>query len=101
MKKFIKTSYFQIIFFIFSIIYFKKFKRYEWLINKNINLILKIKLSKVKYFLRNKDIDNKYFFFWDGDWHKKKIDIRKYNKYNLNYRSVYQLFRKKNKLQKN
>ena len=59
------------------------------------NLIVKIRLSHIKYFLPNKYIYSKKYFIWRGNYFKKKKLIKYYNKYNLNYNSVFQVSKKK------
>ena len=54
---------------------------------------IKIDLDKVKYFLELKNTLNRHNFLWDGDWDKKKIEITKYRKFNINYNSVFQIYK--------
>ena len=60
-----------------------------------INIVKKIKLSHIKYFLPTKHIYSKRYFIWNSNWYKKKISIKKYKNYNLNYYSVFQIFNEK------
>ncbi len=61
---------------------------------KKFFLIIKINTNQIKYFLRNKDFENKNFLL-KGNWDKKKLPIVQYKNYNKNYFSVYQIFKHK------
>ena len=36
---------------------------------------------------------NRQNFLWKGDWDEKKIEIEKYRKFNINYKSVFQIYK--------
>ncbi len=61
----------------------------------NVNIIKKVKLSQIRYFLPTKYIYSQKYFIWQGNWSKKKLSINEYRKYNLNYNSVFQIFKNK------
>ena len=60
--------------------------------SSNVNIITKVKLSKIKYFLPNKYINNKKLFFLKKNCFKKKRLLNQYSKYNKNYKSIFQIF---------
>ena len=59
-----------------------------------------VNISDIKFFLQSKDIVSKDFFLLKGSWDKKKLSIQKYKKYNVNYRSVFQIFEQKKNFSK-
>jgi len=70
-------------------------KKFIYMPSYNVNIIQKIKLSHIKSFLPNKYIPNKRLYIWTNNWFKKKLSIKKYKNYNLNYNSVFQIFDEK------
>jgi len=60
---------------------------------KEILIILKINLDQIKYFIKNKDFNKNKSFYLNGNWDKKKIELKYYNKFNINYKSVFQIFK--------
>lgn len=70
-------------------------KKFMYLPSSNLNLIVKVKLSNIKYFLPIKHIKDKKFFFWKTNYFKNKKLIRNYSKYNRNYKSIFQIFKNK------
>tara|TARA_B110000008_G_C16837222_1_gene511102 strand:- start:276 stop:1001 length:726 start_codon:yes stop_codon:yes gene_type:complete len=76
-------------------------KNFNWLIDffsikmlsKHFFFSIKIKSDKIKYFLELKNTLNRQNFLWNGDWDKKKIEIKKYRKFNVNYNSVFQIYK--------
>lgn len=92
LSKFVFLKYY------FSKIFLKKDKNFFLKIPaEKLFFTSKIKVSEIKFFLKKKDIKNKKFFFWDGNWDKKKLKIEDYNKANINYNSVFQIFKRKKK----
>ena len=67
-------------------------KKFLNLPSSNINLILKVRLSEIKYFLPNKYIKNKNYFFFTKNCFKNKKLLKFYPEYNKNYKSTYQIF---------
>ena len=61
----------------------------------NINLIVRVKLSNIKYFLPIKYIKEKKFFFWETNYFKNKKLIKYYSKHNINYKSIFHIFKNK------
>jgi hypothetical protein len=61
--------------------------------SKDFFFSIKIDTDKIKYFLELKNTLNRHNFLWDGDWDKKKIEITKYRKFNINYNSVFQIYK--------
>ena len=53
---------------------------------------IKINTDQIKYFLELKYTLNRQNLLWEGDWDKKKIEITKYRKFNINYNSVFQIY---------
>lgn len=56
---------------------------------------IKIDTKKIKYFLELKYALQRENFIWIGDWDKKKRDISKYRKFNINYNSIFQIYKNK------
>ena len=54
---------------------------------------IKIDIDEIKYFLELKNTLNRKNFLWKGDWDKKKIEITKYREFNINYNSVFQIYK--------
>jgi len=54
---------------------------------------IKIDIDEIKYFLELKNTLNRHNFLWGGNWDKKKIEITKYRKFNINYNSVFQIYK--------
>lgn len=54
---------------------------------------LKIDIEKIRYFLKTKNTLNRYNFIWDGNWDKKKLKLSKYRKNNINYNSMFQIYK--------
>ena len=76
----------------------KKFVYRYFNSNKNTHnyfINLKIDISKIKFFLELKNFKDEKSFLWDGDWDKKKIKITKYREYNINYNSMFQIYKEK------
>tara|TARA_B100001027_G_C16190613_1_gene295868 strand:- start:150 stop:860 length:711 start_codon:yes stop_codon:yes gene_type:complete len=55
----------------------------------------KMNITDIRFFIKKKDIKDKDFFVWPGSWDKKKIKIEKYRKNNINYNSVFQIYKNK------
>ena len=58
---------------------------------------LEIDITKIKYFLQNENTLDRYNFIWDGDWDEKKLILSCYRKYNVNYNSMFQIYKEKKK----
>jgi len=56
---------------------------------------LQIDLKKIKYFLKLEDAQSREKFIWSGDWDKRKKKISIYRKYNINYNSIFQIYKDK------
>tara|TARA_B100000902_G_scaffold394248_1_gene450178 strand:+ start:2219 stop:2812 length:594 start_codon:yes stop_codon:yes gene_type:complete len=56
---------------------------------------LKIDITKIRYFLKMKNTLDRQDFIWDGNWDKKKLKLSKYRKYNINYNSMFQIYKEK------
>ena len=56
---------------------------------------LQIELKNIKYFLKLEDALSRENFIWSGDWDKRKKNISTYRKYNINYNSIFQIYRDK------
>ena len=56
---------------------------------------IKIDTKKIKYFLELQYALHRKNFIWVGDWDKKKRDISKYRKFNINYNSIFQIYKDK------
>ena len=90
------AKYYRLSLFKISSIFAKSVeKKFIKLPANKLNLIIKIRLSHIKFFLPNKYIYSRKYYIWNGNWFKKKISIRYYKNYNLNYNSVFQIFTKK------
>ena len=63
------------------------------MLSKDFFFSIKIDLDEIQYFLELKNTLNRHNFLWDGDWDKKKIEIAKYRKFNINYNSVFQIYK--------
>ena len=70
-------------------------KKFLTLTNNDICVSKRIKLSHIRYFIPNKFIPSRTYFILKGKWSKKKKSINTYKKYNINYNSVFQIFKKK------
>ena len=57
-------------------------KKFIYMPSYNVNIIQKIKLSHIKFFLPNKYIPNKRLYVWTNDWFKQRLPIKNYNEYN-------------------
>lgn len=82
----------------FRINYFFNFqvdKKFIYLPLSNLNLIVKVKLSHIDYFLPIKYIKDEKKFFWKTNYFKKKKKIKYYLRYNKNYKSIFQIFKNK------
>ena len=56
---------------------------------------LNIDIKKIQYFLKMENTLDRDDFIWDGNWDKKKLKLSKYRKYNLNYNSMFQIYKEK------
>ena len=56
---------------------------------------LQIDLKNIKYFLKLEDALSRENFIWSGDWDKRKKNISTYRKYNINYNSIFQIYKDK------
>lgn len=65
--------------------------------NKTNNYLftLRVDIKKIKYFLELKYALDRKKFIWVGDWDKKKRDIKTYRKFNINYDSIFQIYKDK------
>jgi hypothetical protein len=57
---------------------------------------IQINIKKINFFILNKDISINSFFL-NGLWDKNKIDIKNYQKFNINYKSIYEIYVEKRK----
>tara|TARA_B100000035_G_C20986166_1_gene547925 strand:- start:556 stop:1218 length:663 start_codon:yes stop_codon:yes gene_type:complete len=76
----------------------KKFFNHYFSFNENAYnyfFNLKVNINKINFFLELKNFKDKNSFIWDGDWDKQKIKITKYRKYNINYNSMFQIYKEK------
>ena len=76
----------------------KKFFNHYFSFNENAYnyfFNLKVNINKINFFLKLKNFKDKNSFIWDGDWDKQKIKITKYRKYNINYNSMFQIYKEK------
>ena len=79
--------------------FFKKI--FFWLFNffsirmlsKHFFFSIKINIDQIKYFLELKNTLSRKNFLWNGDWDKKMIEISKYKNFNINYNSVFQIYK--------
>jgi hypothetical protein len=75
---------------------YKLFKKLFFYKKKNNYLFsLQIELKNIKYFLKLEDALSRENFIWSGDWDKRKKNISTYRKYNINYNSIFQIYRDK------
>jgi len=63
------------------------------MLSKHFFFSIKIDTNEIKYFLELKNTLNRQNFLWKGDWDEKKIEIEKYRKFNINYKSVFQIYK--------
>lgn len=56
---------------------------------------VEIDIKKIKYFLELKYALNRKNFIWIGNWDKKKRSISTYRKFNINYNSIFQIYKDK------
>ena len=63
------------------------------MLSKHFFFSIKIDTNEIKYFLELKNTLNRQNFLWKGDWDEKKIEIKKYRKFNINYKSVFQIYK--------
>lgn len=82
--------------FLFFKLFFKE-KELTLIPSNKVNISIKVLTTEIRYFILNRKIKNlnKKNFLWNGNWDKypKKISI--YFKYNINFYSIYQIFKKK------
>jgi len=64
-------------------------------LSKKFMFNLKIDITKIRYFLKMKNTLDRQDFIWDGNWDKKKLKLSKYIKYNINYNSMFQIYKEK------
>ena len=65
---------------------------------RNINnhsFTLEIDIKKIKYFIELKYALSRKNFIWNGNWDKKKRNISTYRKFNINYNSIFQIYKDK------
>lgn len=63
------------------------------MLSKHFFFSIKINKDQIKYFLELKNTLSRENFLWSGDWDKKLIKISKYRNYNVNYNSVFQIYK--------
>lgn len=54
---------------------------------------LKIDITKIRYFLKKGNTLDRNNFIWEGNWDKKKLKLSKYRKDNINYNSMFQIYK--------
>ena len=54
---------------------------------------IKVDLSKINFFIEKKNIVNRKNFLWYGNWDNHKISIDEYSEKNINYSSVFEIFK--------
>jgi len=74
---------------IFNYFLFRKILSKKFMFN------LKIDITKIRYFLKMKNTLDRKDFIWNGNWDKKKLKLSKYRKYNINYNSMFQIYKEK------
>ena len=74
---------------IFNYFLFRKILSKKFMFN------LEIDITKIRYFLKMKNTLDRQDFIWDGNWDKKKLKLSKYRKYNINYNSMFQIYKEK------
>ena len=77
-------------------IFLNNFRSLYYLPNHQVKIVFKIKTSEIKNFVKKKDIENlpKNKFIWKGNWDKNTISINKYQNYNINFRSMFEILKK-------
>ncbi len=65
------------------------------MLSKHFFFSIKINKDQIKYFLELKNTLSRENFLWNGDWDKKVIKISKYRNFNVNYNSVFQIYKDK------
>ena len=65
------------------------------ILSKKFMFNLNIDIKKIQYFLKMENTLDRDDFIWDGNWDKKKLKLSKYRKYNLNYNSMFQIYKEK------
>lgn len=78
-------------------IFLNNFRSLYYLPNHQVKIVFKIKTSEIKNFVKKEDIENlpKNKFIWKGNWDKNSISINKYQNHNINFRSMFEIFKKK------
>tara|TARA_B100000989_G_scaffold55108_2_gene37070 strand:- start:3406 stop:4104 length:699 start_codon:yes stop_codon:yes gene_type:complete len=85
------------ILFILAKIFLNSFESFYFLPSHQINVILKIKTNEIKNFIKHRYIENlpKNKFVWKGGWDKHTESLKTYKNYNINYYSMFEIFKKK------
>ena len=58
---------------------------------------LKVDITKIKYFLKMENTLDRYNFIWGGNWDKKKLILSRYRSCNINYNSMFQIYKENKK----